>query len=472
MFRPMKPNTDKFRVAFVSGKLGDVDGVSLEVDKWISALGELGHEVYTVAGRYASPLRTIPSENQLTLDPIRFDGDEQREYERQVFPHLSGRLPQLTVAARQSIMESIEERGADVAHELYELIRSLDIDVLIAENTNAMPMTLLGGMAVHRVATEMRLATIFHHHDFWWERSRFSDNQIRGLLDRIMPPADLGLEHVVISSYAAHILTSIKRVVPHVIPNCEDFDNPVGLDDYNRRLRSELGFADNDLLVVQPTRIVPRKKLEDSVRLLGRLLVRYPEYRDRLRYVVSLYQGDEPNANYIEQIRELADELGVDLRLISDRVASQRGSDQAGRPLFTNRDVLANADLVTYLPIWEGFGNALLESMAARVPVVTTTYLVYKTDIKVTGIRNIEIRDRYDETGALVVTDDVVDYIHWTLTHRDEARERIDRDFQIANREFGIGVLRERISHLFGVYGDEIRASRQRLAKSKVNYSV
>ena len=134
--------------------------------------------------------------------------------------------------------------------------------------------------------------------------------------------------------------------------------------------------------------------------------------------------------------------------------------------------MLANADLVTYLPIWEGFGNALLESMAARVPVVTTTYLVYKTDIKVTGIRNIEIRDRYDETGALVVTDDVVDYIHWTLTHRDEARERIDRDFQIANREFGIGVLRERISHLFGVYGDEIRASRQRLAKSKVNYSV
>jgi mannosylglucosylglycerate synthase len=472
MFRPMSGTADRFRIAFVSGKLGDVDGVSLEADKWIATLAGMGHDVYTIAGRYATRLPMIPAENQLGLSPIRFDGEEQREYEQQVFPHLSGRPPQLTVAAQQSIVDSLEERGADVAHELYELIRSYDIDVLIAENTNAMPMTLLGGMAVHRVATEMRLATIFHHHDFWWERSRFSDSHIRSLLDRIMPPADLGLEHVVISSYAAHILTSIKRVVPYVIPNCEDYDNPVGLDDYNRRFRAELGLDENDILVVQPTRIVPRKRLEDSVRLLERLLLLHPEYRDRLRYVVSLYQGDEPNENYIEQIRDQASAAGVDMHLISSRVASQRGVDANGRPVFTNRDVLANADLVTYLPIWEGFGNALLESMAARVPVVTTTYLVYKTDIKVTGIRNIEIRDLYDDSGALVVTDEVVEEVHWALTHPGETRERVDQNIRIARSEFGLGVLHDKIARLLAVYGDEIRASRQRLAKNKVNYSV
>ena len=39
-----------------------------------------------------------------------------------------------------------------------------------------------------------------------------------------MPPSTPGLEHVVLSTYAAHILSSIKRVHPQVIPNCEDFD--------------------------------------------------------------------------------------------------------------------------------------------------------------------------------------------------------------------------------------------------------
>jgi glycosyltransferase involved in cell wall biosynthesis len=468
----MENKADRFRIAFVSGKLGDVDGVSLEVDKWIGVLQRFGHEVYTIAGRYASRLPIVSEENSITLEPIRLDGPEQREYERQVFPHLSGRPPQLSTEKRNAIVESLEEHGAAVAHTLYQHIRDLEIDVLIAENTNAMPMTLLGGIAIHRVATEMRVATILHHHDFWWERSRFSDNRISDLLNEIMPPADIGLEHVVISSYAAHILASLKRVAPFVIPNCENFESPVTRDDYNGSFRSEMGFADDDVLVVQPTRIVPRKRIEDTLRLLTGFLAAYPEYRDRLRYIISLYQGDEPNANYIEQIRLQAQKAGIRLHLISDRVASRRGTDDRGRRVFTNRDVLVNADLVTYLPIWEGFGNAILEAMAARVPIVTTTYLVYKTDIKACGIENIEIRDAYDESGALIIPNSVLEAIHHVLTHPKEARARAERNFGIARREFGFDVLRERLSRILLVYGDEIRASRQRLAKNKVNYPV
>jgi glycosyltransferase involved in cell wall biosynthesis len=461
-----------FRIGIVSGKLGDVDGVSLEADKWIEMLDSFGHEVFTIAGRYATPLRKPVPERQYTLPQIRFDTPEQREYERLVFPHLSKRPPQLNSEQRQAVVEQLEGHGADVAGALHDIVRENDIDVLIAENTNAMPMTLLGGMAVHRVATEQRVATIFHHHDFWWERSRFSDTRIRGLLTRIMPPVDLGLEHVVISSYAAHILRSLKRVSPFIIPNCEDFDHPVERDDYNATFRRELGFGDDDILVVQPTRIVPRKRIEDSVRLLVRFAERFPEFRGRLHYIISLYQGDEPNENYIEQIREQARAAGLPFHLISDRVASTRGTDEQGRCIFTNRDVLANADLVTYLPIWEGFGNALLEAVAARVPVVTTTYLVYKTDVMITGLRNIEIRDRYGEDGLLVIPDSALDEIHHVLTHPNERREITDANFRIARNEFGLNVLREKLKGLLAVYGDEIRASRQRLAKSKQRYSV
>lgn len=464
---------DSFRLGIVSGKLGDVDGVSLEVDKWIRVLREQGHDVHTIAGRYAQPVEAIEPERQLTLDRIRFDSDCQRHYERQVFPFLnSTRPPLLNADQRVEVLRDLEEQGADVAHQLFDLVSQHELDAIIAENTNAMPMTLLGGIAVHLLATEMRVATVFHHHDFWWERSRFSRNMISDLLNRIMPPSDVALEHVVISSYAAHILSSLKRVSPIVIPNCEDFDSPAVRDDYNGNLRSDLGFREDDILIVQPTRIVRRKRIEDSVALIGALIRHYPELRDRVQYIISLYQGDEPDTHYIEHIKAQAESLGVPLHLISDRVASVRGEDNRGRRMYTNRDVLVNADLVTYLPVWEGFGNALLEALAARVPVVATTYLVYKTDIMPSGLENIEIRDRYDQKGALVIPDTALESIHYLLTHPEYRENLVEKNFRIARGEFGIDVLRSRLERVFSVYGDEIRASRQRMAKSRHRYSV
>ena len=214
---------DKFGICFVSGKLGDVDGVSLEVNKWIDILADEGHSIYTIAGKYASPLEAVPLLNQFTLEQIRFDSDRQRYYERQVFPFLLKRPVPLTDTKRKALVDEMIIEGDEIATLMYEYIQANDIDVIIAQNTNAMPMTLLGGLGVYNIATKMRVATIFHHHDFWWERSRFSNNAIDDLLNTIMPPVDLGLEHVVISSYAAHILAVAQTRRPSCYPELRGF---------------------------------------------------------------------------------------------------------------------------------------------------------------------------------------------------------------------------------------------------------
>jgi glycosyltransferase involved in cell wall biosynthesis len=465
--------SDQFKICFICGKLGGVDGVSLEVDKWINVLKALGHTVFTIAGKYIKPLSSIPKKNQITIDRIRFDSPEQHYYENLVFPYLSGQPSSLTKEMRNSIVDKMTLFGSDVANTIYEKLKENDIDVLIAENTNAMPMTLLGGIAVYQLATDRRVATIFHHHDFWWERSRFSNNHIEALLNEIMPPSDLGSEHIVLTSYAAHILRSIKRVRPIIIPNCENFDNPVGPDEYNSHFRKDLGFKKDDILVVQPTRIVRRKRIEDSIELLAKLVVKYPDIRNKIHYIISLYQGDEPDDHYVDEIKELAKQREIPLHMISDRVFSQRGKDKQGNRLYTNRDVIANADLVTYLPVWEGFGNALLETIAARIPLITTTYLVYKTDIKITGLKNIEIRDIYDDkSGRLLVSDKVVDEIYYLLNHPQEKDQIVNMNFNIGKMEFGYTTLSHKLQNVISDYGDEIRASRKRLGKSKLLYSV
>ena len=51
---------NRFKIVFISGKLGDVDGVSLEVEKWIEILTDEGHEIYAIAGKFSNNLKSVP----------------------------------------------------------------------------------------------------------------------------------------------------------------------------------------------------------------------------------------------------------------------------------------------------------------------------------------------------------------------------------------------------------------------------
>ncbi|MDA3955456.1 glycosyltransferase family 4 protein [Oceanispirochaeta sp.] len=467
----MKDMNDQFNICFISGKLGDVDGVSLETDKWISVLSGMGHRLFTVAGLYTSELLYVPQDHQLTIEAISFSSPRQEYYENLVFPYLSKRPPHLSEKKLLLLEEELIREGREIAAVIYQFIQVQKIDLIIAENTNAMPMTLLGAVAVNELIQVYSVAALFHHHDFWWERSRFSESCIDQLLNRIMPPKNLSVEHVVISSYAEHILSSVKRVKPHIIPNCEDFEHPPVMDDYNSHFREDLGFSDEDILIVQPTRIVPRKRIEDSIRLVGKFCRKYTQLADRVHFIISLYHGDELESTYLKDIIGIAERYGVRLRMISDRVSSQRAV-RDGKRCYTNRDVLTNADLITFLPVWEGFGNALLETIAAKIPLVTTTYLVYKTDIKMCGVQPIEIRDHYDRHGRLIIADSVLDEIYEVLTHKNIRTLRVNLSFKAASDEFSMDILKSRLSEILENYADEIRASRRRVLKSQQSYYV
>jgi len=40
------------RIGVVIGRIGDVDGVALETEKWLHVLNEMGHDIYILSGRY------------------------------------------------------------------------------------------------------------------------------------------------------------------------------------------------------------------------------------------------------------------------------------------------------------------------------------------------------------------------------------------------------------------------------------
>ena len=40
------------RIGIIIGRCGDIDGVSLETEKWITVLKRMGHEVFIISGKF------------------------------------------------------------------------------------------------------------------------------------------------------------------------------------------------------------------------------------------------------------------------------------------------------------------------------------------------------------------------------------------------------------------------------------
>ena len=177
------------------------------------------------------------------------------------------------------------------------------------------------------------------------------------------PPDLPSIEHVTINSVAQEDLSHRRGVSSTLVPNVLDFEqSPPEPDDYALSLRREIGLADDDIIFLQPTRVVPRKGIEHSIALLANL-------KDpKCKLVISHASGDEGD-EYCEALFEMADYHNVDLRLIDERVDDKRGEDSQGRRIFTLADAYAAADFITYPSLFEGFGNALLEAFYYRKPV-------------------------------------------------------------------------------------------------------
>ena len=82
-------------------------------------------------------------------------------------------------------------------------------------------------------------------------------------------------------------------------------------------------------------------------------------------------------------------EKGIELLLIGDRVGEEAGNAMTRKVAneFTLWDLYPHCDLVTYPSDCEGFGNAFLEAVYFKKPVMVNRYPVYEIDIEPKGFR-------------------------------------------------------------------------------------
>jgi glycosyltransferase involved in cell wall biosynthesis len=414
------------RIGFVSTRFAGTDGVTLEARKWAQILEGLGHSCFWMAG-----LLDAPAGISHVVPAAFFDHPEVRELQQRLFGVTT--RSRATTNAIHRLKEALKD-------ELYRFLERFQIEVLIPENILAIPMHVPLGLAMTEVLMETGLPAIAHHHDFAWERERFVLSAVNDHLRAAFPGATPRTEHVVINSMAQKELARRCSLPSVIIPNVLDFETPPpGVDDYSRDLRREIGLADDDWFILQPTRVVLRKGIEHAIDLVRRL-------KDpRAKLVISHPAGDEGSA-YMQMLRDRIADAGIDVRFIADRVGETRGRNAAGQKVYTLFDVYPHADLVTYPSLYEGFGNAFLEAIYFGKPVVVNTYAVYARDLDPLGFKTIEMTQ--------LVTREVVDQVREILGSIGLRRQWAYTNYELGLKYFSYAVARRklaaRLANLFG----------------------
>lgn len=398
-------------VGFVSTRLAGTDGVSLETAKLVDILRRMGHRAFYCAGELDQD-----GPDGLEIPEMHFAHPRAQRIHDEMF---LGPAP-----------DDLYQRMAAMAEELKAALATFvdrfSIELLFVENALAIPMHLPLGIALADYIAQSGIPTVAHHHDLAWERRRFSAPALPEILSRYFPPDLPSIQHVVINSLARAALYRRRGVSAWILPNLFDFETPPrDPESLAADLRTELGLRHNDRMILQPTRVVPRKGIELAVELVERL-------RDPHCVLVITHRAGDEGMAYLERLEALARRAGVDLRYVADRFAPTARVDADGTKTYSLWDAYAAADFVTYPSLVEGFGNALLETIYFGLPALVNRYPVYVADIAPLGFKFVEI------DGAL--TDTAVDSTKTLLEDEALRREMTAHNFALARRHFSYAV--------------------------------
>ncbi len=395
------------RIGFVSTRFEGTDGVSLETRKWAEILEGLGHACFYFAGE-----SDRPPEHSSVVPEAAFSHPAILAITAQAF-HDRVRSEALTA--------EIMQLGDLLKKAIARFVDSFGIELLIAENALTIPMNIPLGLALTEYIAETNIPVIAHHHDFYWERDRFLVNCVDDMLNTAFPPRLKSITHAVINSVAGMQLGLRTGVSVRVVPNVMDFANPPPPPRATREVvRGELGVGPDERLVLQPTRVVQRKGIEHAIELVRRL-------DEPARMVVS-HSLDDEGGGYVRRIREYAGLLGVGVVFAGDRIRQEAGHRPGDGRLLALGDVYRAADLVTYPSTIEGFGNALVEAIYYRRPVVVNRYSIYSLDIRPKGFEMIEF-DGY-------VTDETIAEAKAVMRDPERAAAMTDVNFDLGARYF------------------------------------
>ncbi len=445
-------------IALSHFRIGETDGVSLEMEKWKLILEKMGHKVFYLAGSEGNTEAYI-------IPELHYKEEENLKFIENAFVKLED------FKNEGEFKNAIETYTKRTEKHLEEFIKKYKVDVLVPNNIWSRGWNIPAAIAFKNIIEKLNIKCVAHNHDFYWEREKFvkgTCDYVEACLKDYFPPKSNLIKHVVINEIARDELKGRKGLSSVNVPNVFNYSAPLWtVDGYNNDFRKTIGLNDNDILILQATRIVERKAIELAIDVVSKI---HSEKNLNTLYAKRLYNGrvftkenrivlvlaglHEFSSKYIEYLKQRAKERDVELLLINDIIEDVRCTKE-GKKCYSLWDAFANSDLVTYPSIYEGWGNQFLETVFAKKPVVVYEYPVYLTDIKSSGFDIISLGSKHTvgENGLVNVENHILENAAKksveVLTDNLCRNNMIEKNFEIAKQNFSYDSLEKYLTELF-----------------------
>ncbi len=144
--------------------------------------------------------------------------------------------------------------------------------------------------------------------------------------------------------------------------------------------------------------------------------------------------------DYLKEMLLLAEKLNVDLIYLPDLFRPQRQPGEGKNKIYSLWDAYIYADFVTYPSLYEGFGNAILETIFFRKPLLVNRYLVYREDIEPAGLKAITIEG--------IITEDTVKEVHDLLANPAQINSMTATNLMVASENFSYETAKSRLERV------------------------
>jgi len=411
-------------IAIIHTRLLCLDGVSLEAEKWSRIYKSLGYNIFLIAGKIGKTRK-----NSLEIPEADYLNPKIQKLHKNLFNK------ELSSEERKKLIKEIYAYVAIIKPKIKYFIIKNKIKLLSVENIFSLPFNIPLTIAVADIMHELKLPCIARHHDFYWERKSMfkTTKNVDKLLKKYFPPKKENMVHVTINKSGQKTLKKFKKITAKLIYNHFDAKNIQKDDDFNSYLRKDLGINNSDILFLQPTRIVGRKQIEISIRLVSSI------QKNIKKSCILLITGP-PNEDltYFRKLEKLAKKLKVRIVYGYKKVYIGRVRDKKNK-VYSMNDTYRKIDLVTLPSSIEGFGNPVIEASINKKPLFVNKYPVMNELLKF-GFNFIMINNK--------LTKEVVDKTYEILTNNQKRKRMVEHNFKIAKKYFSLKHLKKKLSKL------------------------
>ncbi|WP_347840888.1 hypothetical protein [uncultured Draconibacterium sp.] len=470
-------NLNELHIGIIHSLIGKNDGVSIVIDQSVEAMSQ--HLNINIGNFFFLAAHSSPRFNAQTNDVFWHKSEAHKSI-----------LNNFNNPDAEGLDEMIHENALYAKQVIKDWVEENDIDLIIAHNTSH-PYNFITAVGLGYYIEELRAEGIIWPklmvwwHDSYFERAIFAHpNKVIQKYLKYLPGVtyvnsiafinkqqiDLGKR--LFEEHNSTKLEKFFKLRTTVVPNtteipwkwehlptetnellCPEQDN------YNDSFMKDIGLEkqvesrgftmDDTVILLQHTRVVPRKKIELAIDLAFELEKKFRSNRKNkcLAVIVSGHSGDEQNqylnnlyTHYTELCKANPDSNVVlifgEHNILSHRdiIVDKKFYKFAEVPSI----VAAHGGIGTYFSDVEGFGNNLLEMMSFALPAVINKYDVYKEEIEHYGFDLPAI----DGGG---ITPDLVDAAYQLLTDIPYRNTIVKHNLQVLKEKLDHKIIAEKL---------------------------